>query len=96
MPEHRRHGRALPPMLAVPAVSVVKDHVHARRILRQVIHPEELHHRCTLAAAAARIELPYAQQLSRLTAMVRLAYGCADHGWKAVEVCHANALLSKW
>jgi hypothetical protein len=92
---HRRDGGTLATMLAVPSVSVVKDHVHARRILGQVIDPEQLHHRRALSAATARIELPNAQQLRRLASAAWLTNGRANHGWKTVEVCHGKALRNR-
>jgi hypothetical protein len=92
MAPHRGDGRALAPVLAVPPVPVVKDHVHARRILGQIIDAKELHHGGAFAAATSRIELPDAQQLRRLAARSRLVNGRANHGWKAVEVCHGKPL----
>lgn len=93
MPPHRRHRRAFAPMLAVPAVAVVKDHVHARGIFRQIVNAKELHDRGTFAAPAAWIETANAEELSRLAAGARLPNGAPNHGRKAVEVWHAKLFL---
>ena len=92
MPANRRDGGTLPPVLAIPAVPVVKDHVHAGRILRQIIHSEELHYGRTFAAPAARIELADAHELRRSPPHTGLPNYASNHGWKAVEVTHRKIL----
>jgi hypothetical protein len=79
-------------MLAIPPVPVVKDHVHARGVFRQIIHSEELQNRGALSAFALRIELTYAHQLARLLPRVVLPNTSPNHGWKPVEVTHFNSL----
>jgi hypothetical protein len=74
---------------------IVEDHVHARRVLRQIIDAEELHDRGALSAATARIELPDTKQLGGRTPTAGLAHSAADHGWKAVEVLHLKPLWLK-
>lgn len=95
MPPHCSDRRAFAPVLAVPAVPVVKDHVHTRGVLRQIVDAKELHDRSAFAAPAARIETSNAEELSRVAAGARLPNGASNHGWKAVEVWHAKLLLKR-
>jgi hypothetical protein len=92
---YRRNRRTLATVLAVPSVPVVENHVHARRVLRQIIHAKELHHGCALTASASWIELADAQKLRWLASLSGLPNCGVDHGWKPVEVWHANSLLRK-
>jgi hypothetical protein len=96
MPAHRSHGGTLPTVLAIPPVPVVKDHVHARDVLRQVIHSEELHYGRALPTRALRIEPTYAHQLARIVPRIipRIIFPNSppNHGWKPVEVTHPNLL----
>lgn len=93
MPAHRSYGGTLPTVLAIPPVPVMKDHVHARGVLRQIIHSEELHYGRTFPTPALRIELTYAHQLARLSSRIILPNAPPNHGWKPVEVTHANVLM---
>jgi len=88
VPANRRNGGTLPSVLAIPAVPVVKDQVHARRIFRQIIHSEELHYGRTFSTLASRIELPDAHEHRRFFPRSGLPNGSANHRWKAVEVSH--------
>jgi hypothetical protein len=73
-------------------VPVVKDHVHAGRILRQIIHSEKLHYGRTFAAPAARIELADAHELRRSPPHTGLPNCASNHRWKPVEVTHRKLL----
>ena len=95
VPANRRDGGTFPPVLAIPAVPVVKDHVHARRIFRQIIHSEELHYGRAFTTLAARIELANAHEHRRFSLLSWLPNGTTDHRWKAVEVSHCKALPAK-
>lgn len=92
MSAHRCDGGALPAMLAIPAVPIVKDHVHARRILRQIIHSKKLQYGGAFSAFAARIELANAHELRRLSHPHTIPNGRSHHCWKSVEVSHRNSL----
>ena len=90
MPPHSRDRRAFAPMLAVPAVPVVEDHVHPRGVLREVIDTKKLHHGGAVAAPALRIETANAEELRGFAAGSWLPHGASNHGGKAVEVLHAK------
>ena len=92
VPAYRRDGGAFPSVLAIPAVPVVKDHVHARRIFRQVIHSEELHYGRACTTLAARIELADTHEHRWFFPCSGLPNGSTNHRWKAVEVSHSKAL----
>lgn len=92
MPAHRSHGWTLPTVLAIPPVPIVKDHVHARDVLRQIIHSEELHYGRALPTRALRIEPAYAHQLAGILPRIILPNSPPNHGWKPVEVTHPNLL----
>ena len=95
VPANRRDGGTIPSVLAIPAVPVVKDHVHAGRIFRQIIHSEELHYGRACPTLAARIELANAHEHRRFFPRSWLPNGCANHRWKAVEVSHCKPLPAK-
>jgi hypothetical protein len=95
VPANRRDGGTVPSVLAIPAVPVVKDHVHARRIFRQIIHSEELHYGRTFPTLAARIELANAHEHCRLFRRSGLPNGTTNHRWKAVDVSHRKSIPAK-
>ncbi|MEO7039500.1 MAG: hypothetical protein ABI186_05650 [Candidatus Elarobacter sp.] len=74
MTAHRSDRRAFAAMLAIPSVPVVKDHVHARRVFRQIVDAEELHDGGAFAAPAARVETSHAQKLSGLATGTGLSH----------------------
>jgi hypothetical protein len=95
VPANRRDGGTFPSVLAIPAVPVVKDHVHAGRIFRQIIHSEELHYGRTCTTLAARIELANAHEHCGFLARSGLSNDTTDHRWKAVDVSHCKTLPAK-
>lgn len=92
VPANHRDGRTLPTVLAIPAVPVVKDQVHARRIFRQIIHSKEPHYSRAFATLASRIELADAHEHRGFFPRSGLPNGSANHRWKAVEVSHDKSL----
>jgi hypothetical protein len=70
----------------------MKDQVHAGRILRQIIHSEELHYGRACTTLALRIELANAHEHRGLFSRSWLPNSASDHCWKAVEVSHGKAL----
>lgn len=92
MTTHGCHGRAFAPVFTVPAVSVVKDHMHAGSVLGQIVDSEQLHDGGAFAAPAAWIELTNAQKLRWLSPPSWLSNRRSHHRWKSIEVCHANSL----
>ena len=92
VPAHRSHGGTLPTVLAIPPVPIVKDHVNAGDIIRQIIDSEELHYRRALPTRALRIEPTYAHKLARIVPRIILPNSPPNHGWKPVEVTHPNFL----
>ena len=92
VPANRRDGGTVPSVLAIPAVPVVKDHVHAGRIFRQIIHSEELHYGRACTTLAARIEFANAHEHRRFFPRSGLPNGSTNHRWKAVEMRHPKAL----
>jgi hypothetical protein len=70
----------------------MKDQVHARSVVRQIIHSEELQHSRAFATLALRIELTYAHQLTWRVLGIRLPHSTPYHCWKPVEVTHAKQL----
>ena len=95
VPANRRDCGTLPSVLAIPAVPVMKDQVHARRIFRQVIHSEELHYGRACTTLAARIELANAHEHRRFFPRSGLPNSTTNHRWKAVEVSHCKTLPAK-
>jgi hypothetical protein len=92
VPANRRDGGTVPSVLAIPAVPVVKDKVHARRLLRQVIHSEELHYGGACTTLASRIELANAHEHRWRFPRPGLSNSGTNHRWKAVEVSHGKTL----